>query len=419
MPFISKIISEEIVDSNSKPTLKTAVYLDDGAQGTSSVPSGASIGSLEALELRDQDPNRYNGMGVLNAVNNAQGIIFQAIKDINVYEQDKIDRTIIMLDGTFNKSKLGANAILSVSLAAAVAASLSKKLPLFKYLRQISKFGPNEEFVIPRQMINLIEGGKHVKEGLDFQEFLVVPKGTRFVEESYAKILKLIESLKSIVGKKTTDINLGMEGGFTVNLTTNEEALKLIRDAMENVEFSANDFDLALDIAAMSVYQNGEYRVRDFDRALNSMGFIEFLANLAKKYNLYSIEDPLSENDWIGWKEINKKLSPATLVVGDDITVTNQNRLTQALETEAMSAVIIKPNQIGTLSETLEFAYRAHEAGLKLIVSHRSGETEDTFISDLAVAINAELIKIGSPLKKERYAKYNRLIEIEKELWRK
>ncbi|OGY27570.1 MAG: phosphopyruvate hydratase [Candidatus Woykebacteria bacterium RBG_19FT_COMBO_43_10] len=415
MSKISSVTSEEILDSNGTPTLRTHVYLDDGSVGTASVPSGASRGSNEVAELRDLDPGRFNGMGVLRAAAHVQNLIYTAVKNTDPFDQEKIDETMRSLDGTVDKSRLGGNAILSVSLAVAKAAASSLKLPLFKYVRRLGKVG-SEDFQIPLLMINLIEGGKHVKAGLDFQEFLVIPKGQKSIEVGHAKIYKLIESLQILIGKEKIGSGLGMEGGFSVKLSKNEEAINLLKEAVDHSEFTDEDFAVGLDIAAMSIYENGKYHLSDIQKPLDPGDFIDYLEKISKKYALYSLEDPLNENDWNGWKKLKSKLSLNTLVIGDDLTTTNQNRLTQALDVEAVSGVVVKPNQIGTLSETLAFALRAKEAGTKIVVSHRGGETKDTFIADLAVGLNADLIKIGSPLQTERLVKFNRLMEIEQEL---
>ncbi|MCH7541492.1 phosphopyruvate hydratase [Patescibacteria group bacterium] len=418
MTKIARIASEEILDSNGIPTLRTSVYLDDGSVGTASVAVGASKGSNEVVELRDGDPGRFNGMGVLNAVNYTQGLIFAALKDVDPTDQEKVDSTMRSLDGTSDKHRLGGNAILSVSLAVAKALAAHLKISLFKYIRQLSK-AELKDLRMPSPIVNLLEGGKHVRSGLDFQEFLATPKGEKSVGAGYAKIFKLIENLRKLIEKKRIGRVLGMEGGFAVNLSKNEEGIDLIKGAMANLEFSDKDFAVGLDIAAMSIYEGDKYHVRDVQNPLDASGFINFLEKLSKKHHLFYLEDPLNENDWDGWKKLSRKLSPNTLVVGDDLTTTNQNRLTQALNNEAVSAVVVKPNQIGTLSETLTFALRAQEAGVKVVVSHRGGETEDTFIVDLAVGLDADMIKIGSPLKKERFVKYKRLLDIEKEIWSK
>ncbi|OGY26177.1 MAG: phosphopyruvate hydratase [Candidatus Woykebacteria bacterium RBG_16_44_10] len=415
MSKIASITSEEILDSNGIPTLRTQVYLDDGSVGTASVPSGASKGSREVAELRDLDQSRFNGMGVLRAINHVQDHIFNAIKNTDPADQEKVDETMRVLDGTVDKSRLGGNAILSVSVAVAKAVAASLKLPLFKYIRRLSKVG-SEDFQTPTPMVNLIEGGKHVKDGLDFQEFLIVPTRKESFKSQYARIYKLIESLQDLVDKKKIGSSLGMEGGFGLKLAKNEDAIYLLREAMNRSEFADEDFAIGLDVAATSIYENGKYRVSDAQKLLDTKGFIDYLVKISKIHNLYSLEDPLHENDWDGWKRLKSKLSLATLVIGDDLTTTNHTLLTQALDEQAVSGVIVKPNQIGTLSETLAFTLRAKEAGIKIVVSHRGGETKDTFIADLAVGLNADLVKIGSPLRTERLVKYNRLLEIEKEL---
>ena len=418
MAKIEHISSEEILDSRGVPTVKTTVYLVGGARGTASVPSGVSTGSGEAVELRDGDPNRYEGKGVLKAVNYAQGLLFQAIKEFDSSQQEKIDRAMRFLDGTSNKSKIGANAILSVSLAVAAASAASNKIPIYKYIRQLINIDFGTSFVIPKPMINLIEGGKHAGNGLDFQEFLVVPRGVEYIGEGYAKVLKLIDSLKNIMKQKKFEEKFGLEGGFAPNFTNNEAAIDLLKKAINNVELSDKDFGLGIDIAAESICKNGEYKIRDVQSPLSREGFINFLGKLARKHKLLSFEDPLGENDWEGWQQITKSLSPDTLIIGDDATATNQDRLSTAISNEALTGVVVKPNQIGTLTETLAFAQRAKMAGIIVVFSHRAGETEDTFIADMATALNADYIKIGSPLQKERCVKYSRLMQIEKELWK-
>jgi enolase len=416
MAFITRIDCEEILDSRSVPTLKTTIHLEDGSQGTASVPSGVSTGSSEALELRDRDRNRYAGMGVTGAVNNVRGILFQAIKNIDAQDQEKIDNTMIMLDRTANKSVLGANAILSISLSVAVAVANYKKISLYEYIRQKAPFIRDPDFQLPLLMVNVIEGGRHVNKGLDFQEFLIIPKGFRFFAESYDNAKKLIKSLKDLVKQKKLGLNYGMEGGFALDLKTNEEAIKLIKESICVVELYAEGFGIGLDVAATSLFKEGFYQIKDVHKPLYREEFIDFLASLSKKYKLFSLEDPLSENDWSGWASLSKKLPGNTLVIGDDLTTTNRKRLSQALVSAAVNSVVVKPNQIGTLTETLDFIFRAKEAGLKTVVAHRGGETLDTFISDLAVAASADFIKIGSPTQKERLVKYNRLMEIEKEI---
>ena len=416
MAFITKIESKEILDSRGVPTLSTTVFLHDGTSGTASVPSGTSTGTNEAVELRDRDPNRYGGWGVLNALNNVQGIIYQAIKSIDVSDQERIDNAMISLDRTKNKSTLGANAILSVSLACAVAAAASQKAPLYEYLREKAPFIRDMDFEIPTIMVNVIEGGAHVQKGVDFQEFLVVPIGFRFFGEAYANTNKLISSLKKLIKQKKLGNQFGMEGGFAPKIATNADAIKLIKESMAVIELYEKGFGISLDIAANSIFKDGNYYVKDVQEPLTKEEYVDFLVKFSKDNSLYSIEDPIVENDMPGWTALIKKLDQKTLVIGDDLTTTSRERLKQSLAYDSVNGVIVKPNQIGTLTETLNFIARSKEVGLKIIVSHRSGETLDTFIADLAVAVNADFLKAGSPLQKERLVKYERLSEIEKEL---
>jgi len=414
MAKIGQISSEEILDSRGTPTLKTTVYLDDGSVGSASAPSGASVGTHEAVELRDGDPFRYNGKGVLKAIENVQGLIFQAIKGLDSSNQQKIDQIMRDLDGTENKSRLGANAILSVSLA--VAAAASRKIPLYQYLRGLVSLPTDKDFRIPAPMANLIEGGKHFGQGLAFQEFLVIPKGLSSAAEGLEGIKKVIGCLEKLIGQGDLSHQLGMEGGFSPKLQNNEQAVVLLKKAIADAGFSEKNWAVGLDLAATSFYRDGRYQIGNSRGPLDRGEFIEFLEKLCKKHSLFSLEDALEENDWDGWKELTKKLSKDVMIIGDDLTTTNLRSLETVVEEKAATGVIVKPNQIGTLTETLGFVKRAREAGLKIIISHRGGETSDTFIADLAVAASADFIKIGSPLKKERLAKYQRLIEIDEGL---
>jgi len=416
MVAIGKITAEEILDSRGIPTIKTTIYLDDASAGTASVPSGASVGTNEVLELRDGDSSRYGGKGVLKAVGNVQGPIFQAVRGLNSADQHKIDAIMRQLDGTENKSRLGANAILSVSLAAAVATSVSQKLPLYQYLREL--LGPSEigDFRLPGPMVNLINGGKHAKAGLDFQEFLLIPREQISFREIFDKISQVIEALRKIITEKDLSTNLGDEGGFVLPLPSNEEGITILKEAIRQAGFSKKDFGIGLDIAANTIYKDGFYHFRDFKAPLGSSQFVEYLAGLRQKHTLESLEDPLNEEDWSGWETLTKKLVPKVNVIADDLTATNPKRLSKLISQKAASGVVVKPNQIGTLTETLDFIKIAKAAGLKIVVSHRSGETEDTFIADLAVGLGADFIKIGSPLQKERVRKYERLVAIEEAL---
>jgi enolase len=416
MAAIEKIVAEEIVDSQGIPTLKTTVYLADGSVGAASVPSGASVGKNEALELRDSDPTRYDGKGVLKAIENVQDLIFNALKSVDATDQQKIDHIMQELDGTKNKSRLGANAILSVSLAAAVAASISQKTSLYRYIAGLLKPVFTKAFQIPAIMANLIEGGKHFGQGLVFQEFLVIPRNLLSVEKELGGIKKITKSLEELVRRSGLGTRLGMEGGLSLALQKNEAAVELLKKAITEAGFSESDWAVGLDLAATTFYKNGQYQIGDFPKALDKKEFIEYLQNLCQKNNLFSLEDPLEENDWEGWKELCSRLPREVLIIGDDLTTTNLKRLEKAVMEKAISGVIVKPNQIGTLTETLEFVKQAQQARLKTIVSHRSGETEDSFIADLAVAVAADFIKIGSPLQKERLKKYERLLAIEEEI---
>jgi enolase len=415
MEAIEKITTEEILDSRGTPTLETTVHLNDGSAGAASVPSGVSVGANEALELRDDDTNRYNGKGVLKALGNVQGAIYQSLKGLEVTDQKKIDDILRDLDGTENKSKLGANAILSVSLAAAVAAASSRKIPLFKYLRGLFAFSNNENFQMPMPLANFIEGGKHAMGGLDFQEFIVAPKDQGSFAESFKKIKMVIETLKEVVSERGLEVPLGDEGGFALALSSNEEAVNFLKEAIKMAGFE-KDLAVCVDVAANTLYDGEFYRFRDVKRPLGSSEFVDFLTALCKKHNLFSLEDPFGEEDWQAWTQLTKRLSPQTLVIADDLTTTNTKRLTKVIDQKAAGGVIVKPNQIGTLSETADFILKAKEAGLKVIVSHRAGETKDAFIADLAVAAGADFVKIGAPIQKERVEKYKRLLAIEKEL---
>ncbi|MEX0621664.1 MAG: enolase C-terminal domain-like protein [Candidatus Woykebacteria bacterium] len=416
MARIENIKSEEIIDSRGVPTLKTSVFLQGGAIGETSVPSGTSTGAHEAYELRDRDPKHYSGLGVQKAVANIQGVILQSVRGLEASDQKRVDKSLIELDGTEKKMRLGANAMLSVSLANAVAQANNQQIPLYRHIRKNILNDPNKVFDLPLLMANVIEGGQHVTHGLDFQEFLVLPKGFRFFSEGYTNIKKLIDSLREKIKQKRLNHSLGMEGGFAAHLRKNTDAIELIEAAIDEVKLYKEGFGFGLDIAATNIFGKSGYQTQDFTQAVGKDEYLDFVEKISKKYKLYSIEDPVVDDDWDGWSRLTKHLSPETLVIGDDLTTTNTARLEIAISRKSVTGVVIKPNQIGTLSETLNFITVAKQAGLKTAVSHRSGETDDTFICDLAVAINADHIKIGSPLKKERKVKYDRLLEIEREI---
>lgn len=400
MVTIESVKAEQIFDSRGAPTIKTTIFLSDGTYGSASVPSGTSIGVEEAAELRDKD-----GSGVTEAIKNVEGEIFQTAKNIDVFDQERLDRAMISLDGTKNKSRFGANAILSVSLAAAAAAAGSRQTPLYSYLRLLTNMN-EDKFRLPTPMANLIEGGKHANNKLNFQEYLAIPKKQKTFEESFDSIKKIIKILKSTLIEEGLSVGQGMEGGFAPKLGDDEAAIELLEDSIKKGGFSTDQFGIGLDMAAGSFLDNSKDRE----------GHINFLVKLSEKHNLYSLEDPLGESDWGSWKQLREKLRGKRLIIGDDLTVTNVNKLREAIEVKAIDGAVVKPNQIGSLTETLGFVKKAKDAGLTLVVSHRSGETEDTFIADLAVGVNAEFVKIGAPTQKERLVKYKRLIEIEKNI---
>ncbi|OGY23502.1 MAG: phosphopyruvate hydratase [Candidatus Woykebacteria bacterium RBG_13_40_15] len=409
MSVIEKISSEEILDSRGIPTLKTTVTLSNGIIGEACVPGGTSTGTNEALELRDGDPNRFNGNGVLKAVENVVGPIQSSLKGTDSDDQEKIDRTMISLDGTPNKSKLGANAILSVSLAVAVSTAANQKLQLFEYLRGLTKISTG--FAVPTPMVNLIEGGKHANSGLDFQEFLVIPTGFMTAKEKLNAVGEVISKLEVSLKRNGLDGKLGQEGGFAARFTSNEKAIDFLKKVLEET-FKASFFSIGIDVAASTFYQNGKYKITDIENPLVANDLLDFYKKLQESYNIFSFED-LFEEDFDSWKLAKQKLSPASILIADDFTVTNVDLLRKIIADDSIDGVIVKPNQIGTLTETLDFIEEAIENKLKIIISHRAGETMDTFISDLAVAVNADFLKAGCPLQKERLAKYNRLAEIE------
>jgi enolase len=410
MGAIEKVTSEEIIDCRGIPTLKTTVGLSDGSFGTACVPGGTSTGSNEAHELRDGDPARFGGRGVLKAVENVNGPIQSNLKGIDSDDQKKIDETLISLDGTPDKSRLGANAILSVSLATSVTTATNQKLQLFEYLRKLTKI--SGRFTIPTPMVNLIEGGKHADNGLDFQEFLVIPSGFSNFKEKLNAVNKVVSQLNISLKSNGIDGVLGQEGGFAAGFPSNEKAVAFLKGVLE-ANSDSRYFSISIDAAASNFYKDGSYRIIDIQNSLKSEQLVDFYKKLQDTYGLFSIEDPLDEVDLNGWKAAKEKLSAQTLLIGDDLTTTNVRILRKVLETDLIDGVVVKPNQIGTLSETMDFVSIAKERNLKIIVSHRAGETLDSFISDLAVAVSADYLKAGSPLQKERAAKYNRLAEIE------
>ena len=409
---IEKIHARQIMDSRGNPTIECDITLSGGAFGRASVPSGASTGSFEALELRDGG-NTYMGKGVSKAVKNVNEIIAPALIGMNGENQTEIDEKMLALDGTPNKDKLGANAILSVSLAVAHAVANAKNIPLYKHLANI--FGNPNPCVLPRPMMNIINGGQHADNGLDAQEFMIIPNGAKNEEMAIRMGSEIFHNLKSILKKSNHSTNVGDEGGFAPNFNTCYEALDTIMAAIRSAGYKPGaEVSIGLDVASSEFYSNGLYHFEGTDKTADEM--IEFYKDLISKYPVISIEDGLQEEDWENWKKLNKTIGDKCQLVGDDLFVTNPIRLNKGIENGAANAILIKVNQIGTLTETLRAIKMAQDAKYGVIVSHRSGETEDTTIADLAVATNAGQIKTGSMSRTDRMAKYNQLIRIEEEL---
>ena len=412
MNQIDHIHAREILDSRGNPTVEAEVRLDDGAVGRAAVPSGASTGAHEAVELRDGDSKRYGGKGVLKAVNNVNGPIANALKGMDPRDQGEVDRTLIELDDTPNKSNLGANAILAVSLATARAAAKSQKLPLYKYL------GGQSANTLPVPMMNIINGGAHADNNVDFQEFMIAPAGAKNFSDALRMGAEIFHTLKSVLKKKGYATSVGDEGGFAPNLKSNEEAIETILDAIAQSGYEAgSDVLLALDPAASEFYDGKSYVFKKSDgRKLSSDQMVSFWSDWIERYPIVSIEDGLAENDWDGWGVFTGELGRRIQLVGDDLFVTNTKFLRTGIERGVANSILIKVNQIGTLTETLDCINLAKTNAYATIISHRSGETEDSFIADLAVATNAGQIKTGSLSRSDRIAKYNQLLRVEEEL---
>ena len=408
---IKNIKAREILDSRGNPTVEVDVFLENGVFGRASVPSGASTGEYEAAELRDNDKSRYSGKGVLNAVNNVNNEINKTLIGTDVNDQTKIDNTLINLDGTQNKSRLGANAILGVSLASARAASTVNDIPLYQHL------GTTNEFIMPVPMMNILNGGSHANNTVDIQEFMIFPFGASTFSEALRIGTEIFHKLKSELHKKGLNTAVGDEGGFAPNLRSNEEAIEIILKSIEKAGYKpGEEVFLALDVAASELYENGEYNLMSENKAFSSSEMTSYLESLVEKYPIISIEDGLDENDWDGWKKLTKSLGQNVQIVGDDLTVTNIARLQKAIDNKSMNSILIKLNQIGTLSETIQAVELAKKVNYGAVISHRSGETEDTFIADLSVAMGMGQIKTGSISRSDRVAKYNQLLRIEEHL---
>jgi enolase len=406
---IENIAAREILDSRGNPTVEVEVLLDDGAQSRAAVPSGASTGAFEALELRDGDAGRYGGKGVLNAVENINERITDELLGIDASEQRLVDQALLDLDGTPDKSVLGANAILGVSLAVAKAAAHSAGLPLFRYLG-----GPNAH-ILPVPMLNILNGGAHADSNVDVQEFMIAPVGAPTFAEALRWGAETYHALKSVLKSKGLTTGLGDEGGFAPSLNANSAALDLITVAIEKAGFTlGRDIVFALDVAATEFYKDGSYEFEGDSKSAADM--VSYYSRLVSEYPIVSIEDPLAEDDWQGWSDMTAELRGKIQIVGDDLFVTNPERLRRGIDKQAATALLVKVNQIGTLTETLDAVDLAHRSGMRCMMSHRSGETEDTTIADLAVAVGCGQLKTGAPARSERVAKYNQLLRIEEEL---
>ena len=412
MPKITKIIAREILDSRAIPTVETSVLTDSGSFGTASIPSGASTGKNEDVELRDGDPARYHGKGVLKAISNIESIIAPKLIGQEVTEQEKLDSLMIDLDGTPNESRLGANAILSVSIAALKAAASAYHLPLFSYLAK--RYRPGATLQVPGPLFNLINGGKHGAGNLDFQEFHVIPSTKMSFKEALRAGAETWTNLKNELIHRNAIHSVGDEGGFAPNLFTNADALELMALVIKNSNYRlGQDLFLGLDVAAGEFYKDSKYHIKDSPRPLDRDGMISLYQTLMKDYGLLAIEDGLDQEDWTGWTKLMNSLPSGVMIVGDDLVTTNAKRLQMAIDHKSCNAVIVKPNQIGTITETIELMRLAASSNITTIASHRSGETNDYFIADFAVGMGANYAKFGAPDRGERVAKYNRLLEIE------
>ena len=408
MAVITDVYAREIMDSRGNPTVEVEVYLEDGTIGRAAVPSGASTGQFEAVELRDGESPRYLGKGVLQAVANVNDIIGPAILGFDASEQVAIDRIMIELDGTPNKAKLGANAILGVSMAVARAAAESYDLPLFQYL------GGTNAKELPVPMMNILNGGAHADNNVDIQEFMIMPIGASSFMEALRYCAEVYHTLKGVLKAKGLATGVGDEGGFAPNLGSNEEALQVITEAIEKAGLVVGkDIVFAIDAASSEFYKDGKYHLAGEGKVKTAAEMVEYYAELCEKYPIYSIEDGLAEEDWEGWKLLTNRLGKTVQLVGDDLFVTNTERLSRGIKEDTANAILIKVNQIGTLTETFDAIEMAKRAGYTAVISHRSGETEDSTIADIAVAVNAGQIKTGAPARSERVAKYNQLLRIE------
>ena len=410
MPKIIKIKGRQVFDSRGNPTVEAEVYSDDGNHASAIVPSGASTGTHEAFELRDLENKEYLGKSVLKSVENVNSIISKTLNNFDIFDQRKIDQTLIDLDGTKQKKKLGANSILAVSIASSKLAAISKKISLFKFL------GGTTSNQLPLPLMNIINGGVHANNSLRIQEFMIRPEKAKTFSDAVKICFLVIQKLKSLMNKKKLSTTVGDEGGFAPSLSNNEEAIEFILEATENAGFQpGKDVSVCLDVAANELFKDKKYAISS-SKFISPEETIDYYLDLINKYSIKSIEDPFSEDDWKTWIAFTKSLNKNIQIVGDDLFVTNGERLLKGIDSKAANAILIKPNQIGTLTETMNVINLAHQNGYQTIISHRSGDSEDTFIADLAVASNSSQIKTGSLARSERVAKYNRLLRIEEEL---
>lgn len=413
---IKNIAALQILDSRGNPTVQATVILENGLSASASVPSGASTGSYEAVELRDGDKTCYGGAGVLQAIKNIEEKIAPALVGQEVSEQEKIDNLMIALDGTENKANLGANAILGVSMAVARAAAMSLGEPLYKYL---SRFNPDfsGKYIMPVPMMNVLNGGKHANWATDIQEYMILPIGAKSISEAVRMCAEIYQTLKKVLKEKNYNISVGDEGGFAPAVSSNEETFILLSEAVQKAGYQlGQDIIFGIDAAATEFFNNGSYELKKENKTMASDELIAFYQDIASRYPIMSFEDVLAEDDWEGFKKFTNSFNPAVQVVGDDLYVTNTKRLERGIQEKTTNSILIKLNQIGTLTETIAAVNKAHANGMTAVISHRSGETEDAFIADLVVALGTGQIKTGAPARSERTAKYNRLLAIEAEL---
>lgn len=413
---IKQVYAHEIIDSRANPTVEAVVFLESGEYGVASVPSGSSRGTYEAQEIRDGDQNRYLGKGVLKAVGSVNNQIAKTLAGKEYNSTDQLDADLIRLDGSTNKSSLGANAVLSVSLAATKAFAAASKMSLYRYIATLA--GNNSSLFIPNPIFNMINGGKHGAGNLDFQEFHIIPRRVQNFADQLESGVVIYQTIKRLLARRGAIHSVGDEGGFAPNLFTNLDALEVLNEAITEVHKKPSvDVELSLDVAANTFYKEGRYTIKDRSSPMETAEFIEYLRDLNNQYHLRLLEDALHEDDWRAWTNLTAELGGFVTVVGDDLLATNKDRVAKAINEKCCTGAIIKPNQIGTVTETIAVIRQARAAGMKIIVSHRSGETNDTFIADFAVGVGADYAKFGAPARGERVAKYNRFLSIEAELY--